>query len=184
MKIPESMKFVFKTLTIWGFVCLLIISTVGIPLADTDTRNRDTLYSASDCPSPPPGFRDTDKGYAQLSWTVNPRYQDHQLHCVYEDPTHAGKARAELHTYEAPEDGVKNIFNKGNAGKELKDMCQNVVIGLYGGWGEFLDNEADRFVVACGRPEIPPDKEYLEIIGRIRYNRSIIKIFVSGWKKI
>ncbi len=175
------MYYTLKSLLHALFIFLLVLSmcVAGVGNAKAPLPNKDTLFNESDCQTPLPyGFTVNDKCYA--IWTFGEMTAGkgdyakvHRLYCYYEDQKTGGKASCELHFFELTEDRVKEIFMRG-----IKDECRSVTPGWMGGWNRTLESTNDRFVMLCGRPESNP--EFHEIVGNIRYRRSVINIHVES----
>ncbi|WP_342305278.1 cohesin domain-containing protein [Methanolobus sp. ZRKC5] len=100
----------------------------------------------------------------------------HRLYCYYDDQKTGGKASCGLHQFELNEEKVKEIFTRGE-----KDECRSITPDWMGGWSKTLESTDDRFVMLCGRPGLNPDDAgFHEIVGNIRYRRSVINIRVKS----
>ena len=167
---------------------LFVINFVaGVGNANTPS-NVDTLFNKSDCQTTLPyGFNDNGNGraiwtYGEMTSGKGDFAKVHRLYCYYENKITGGKATCELHNFELSEERVKEIFTRGT-----KIELRSVNPGWMNAWSKTLENTDDRFVLLGGRPkleETPKQEEtpeYNEIIGSIRYHKSVITIRVMSY---
>lgn len=178
MKIFNFLKGKSQTLVIGVLIFILLASTVGVVSADRPKTR--CIFTESDCQTTRPyGFTVKDNCDAMLTFNeiTLTLVRVHTLYCYYKNQKTGGTASCQLRNFELSEERVKEIFTK----VRTKDECIIVKPGWMGDWSKTLANDDDRYVVLCGRPgSKPDDPNFHEIVGNIRYHKSLITIRVKS----